>query len=97
PTSEGMFDVLYEFIVREFGAKPGVSKYKTPDTPRSKLLAIEEHTLRVHYFPDQRWTTLYVENAGASMEGFAWVEKIGKRFNEVLAQRKHQELFTEFK
>jgi hypothetical protein len=37
------------------------------------------------------------ENVADPKPGAAWIEKIGARFNEELAQGRHQELFTEYR
>jgi len=60
-------------------------------------LVIDGHVLHVWYRTDDHTTSLYADlgNGPLPTAAYALIEKIGDRFNEALAQGRHQDLFED--
>ena len=96
PTTPEMVAVVYEFVVGAFGAQRDASPKRLAEGNDSRAILVDGKPLRIFHDAPRRTTSLYAENIGAAPGAYDLVEKIGKRFNEDLAQGKHQRHFTEY-
>ncbi len=98
PVGPGLTEPLRQLIETEFAARRVAPTYGDPDDPSSTSYDAAGKRIRIGYDPDRRSLTVFAERIdGFTTEGTPQlIEKIGTRFNAILATGAHQREFSSY-
>jgi hypothetical protein len=98
PAGPGLVDPLRKLIETEFGATRVAPTYGDPNDPDSTSYDAAGKRFRLWHDPTRRSVSVFAERIkGFTTEGTpALIERIGKRFNEILATGAHQQAFSSY-